>query len=192
MGPEDNEDIDVLDAEFDAGELEIEEAEERDDTDGDPFDLTSNETALSTMRAVAPETAEALHTAWRGDLAANLKFAQAAFNEYATPALVEQFEANGLGNHPDVIKAMASVGRRIAAIEGNPASVGRETKSVEPEDTRSREEQYEAFEALISEQTQALERGDRQKALRMEKEVRALAEKLTSNEPIVGRGGRTA
>ena len=192
MGPEDTiEDDGVLDAEFDDGELDG-EPESPGNESGDAFDLTSNETALTTLRAAAPETAETLHTEWRGDLAANLKFAQAAFNEYATPALVEQFEANGLGNHPDVIKAMASVGRRIAAIEGNPASVGKKIKPVEPKDTRSREEQHEAFEQLVSEQTQALERGDRQKALRMEKEVRAMAERLSGGAPIVGRGTRTA
>ena len=85
--------------------------------------LDSHDAAVSAIASVDPDLATALAGTWGTDLRQNLSFAHRAAEALATPELVAEVERAGLGNSPHLVRALAAIGRRLAAEAGDPLTV---------------------------------------------------------------------
>lgn len=85
--------------------------------------LDSHEAAVASIATVDRDLADALAKSWGSDLRTNLSFASRAADALRTPELVDAIERAGLGNSPHLVRALAAIGRQMAAVAGDPASI---------------------------------------------------------------------
>ena len=139
-----------------------------------------------------PEIAEALQGEWGTgrEFGANMEFARQAVMEFQTPELRAAFEESGVGDDPNFIRALASIGRRLAAVPGDPHSI---------KDTGRRDQMADNEEVIREklDRLHALQHSPdirEQELYKKPKTQRALEQLYRSlpggNEPVVGTGGR--
>ena len=90
--------------------------------------------SLQYMREDYPAETAALVREWGTgkNFNDNLSFARAAARAFATPAIMAALEDSGVGNSPDLMRALAGIGRRMAEVPGDPDTVTREGPIMTP------------------------------------------------------------
>ena len=153
-------------------------------------------------RQADPATAEGiLRAAWPGDYDKNVAFAQAMMGAVpGTLDVLRMLEAVGLGDSPAVLKWLASAGRLMAGVPGDPRSIPTTIQSkagaiAMSEDFSAAEGDAfdEAADNLMDEQARAQATGNLAKVKRLDREIRALFVRRYGTDPAVGSsGGATA
>lgn len=158
--------------------------------DGVP-DAQATEAMFEAMAALDADEAAALRERWGEDAAANLGLAMSVSRDFTSPALAAFLEESGMGDHPALVEAAATIGRRLAeltsAAEATAACGGDGVSPSEPQNG-ALDQQIEALTAQIHD---AAQRSDLRLVDRLSQRRDALAERLWGGRPIIGREQRT-
>ena len=162
------------------------------DGDHDGGDLVTQDRAMQAMAAIDPGEAQALQAEWGDGFMDNLALARRGFDHVATPELTELANETGLGDDPRIIRALAKFGASLSALDAEQSAVrliprgdafgGGGGASVE-----ALEERHQDLSAAIHE---ALDRGDRRTAEKLEVARTRVARRLVGGQPIIGEEGR--
>jgi len=131
---------------------------------------------------------EALKKEWRGaDFDRNVEMAKRATKAFDSTGEFSKFldtaEVDGVkaGDHPQFLKMFATIARRMSEDTVHIAPTGDEAQSI-----------HEQANDLRAQRNEAMRKGDKQTAARLDAAERDLLSKLSGNAPVVGRGGRAA
>lgn len=161
------------------------------DGDHDGGALVTQERAMQAMAAIDPGEAHALQAEWGDGFMDNLALARKGFDHVATPDLIALANETGLGDDPRIIRALAKFGASLSALDAEQSTVrliprgdefGGGGASVE-----ALEERHQDLSAAIHE---ALDRGDRRTAEKLEVARTRVARRLVGGQPIIGEEGR--
>lgn len=146
--------------------------------------------ALACMEVWGEDEVAPLKAKWGSDMGANLGFFQAF--ALAHPDVHEMLVASGFGDHPAIIEAGATLGRRYATKGGDPGQITTKKAGVKVMEHMN----TAAIEAQIKETHKAIERAtlefDNEEANRLYLLEQELYRRLPGgSEPVVGEGGRT-
>lgn len=146
---------------------------------------SDHETVAKTLQQGREKAEAALKKEWGEDYKANTTMAASAAKIYGGDEFVQflsNLTAGGvqLSNHPLVVKAFAEIGRHMGE-HGMPLPMGdSERQTVEEQVADIRQKKQEA-----------LDKGDRKEAERLDEAERAAYDKIYGKQPIVGQAGRT-
>jgi len=119
----------------------------------DWYSLTSNEQGREIDRVISEcdlgRTERILKREWGLDFQKNLDFATAAWKAFRTPEIDRVIDAVGITNHPAYVKALARIGRQLAAVPGDPATLKLNKETTTMEDKRSLQREYEELTAKL-------------------------------------------
>ena len=166
----------------------------------EPYDTLTeaerDEAFEGVMSLSDPDTARGiLEAEWPGtEYDQNVEFGNAALRAISGSAkALRVLEAVGVADHPDLVRFIASAGRLMAGVPGDPTSI----PTITNEDRHMTDIDPAAFdeqtEALMSEQEEAGLQGNFAKRDRIERDLRALFVKRYGTGPAIGSsGGPTA
>lgn len=147
---------------------------------------STQEQAVQEQVRLVQKADEDLTREWGADKEANLVFAKRAIKQFDPDgrfkAFLETAEIGGVkaGSHPEMARLFAKVGRMLAEDSVQLEPTPGEAQAVSDQATKLREQRNEA-----------LRRGDRATAQRLDEQERDLYRR-TGNRPIVGTSGRAA
>ena len=193
MGPDDDFDLPAIPEEIDHDEDIDDVLHEIVPNHGrDLVEHVTEETAMAAMSAIDPAEAQALSAEWGDSFMDNLALARMGFDHVATPELTELAEETGLGDDPRIIRALAKFGASLSALNRERSAVrimprgdafdGGQAASIE-----ALEERHTDLSAAIHE---ALDRGDRRTAEKLEAARTRVARRIVGAQPIIGAEGR--
>lgn len=146
----------------------------------------SKEQAVQEQQRLVQKADEELTREWGSDKDANLTFARRAIKQFDADGRFSGFlaeaEIGGVkaGNHPEFVRLFAKVGRMLAE----------DSVQLEPTESEAQAINEQATK-LRRQRDDAMRRGDRATALKLDEQERALYARK-GNRPIVGTAGRAA
>ncbi len=147
--------------------------------------------ALACMEVWGEDEVAQLKAKWGSDMGANLGYFQAF--ALAHPDVHELLVASGFGDHPAIIEAGATLGRRYVTKAGDPSRMTTRKAGVTAVDNMATNQIEARIDTLQDDIDAALAKNDHSKAQRLFTTQQSLYRRLPGGtDPVVGGSGRTS